>query len=77
MQLSQSESEDLLFYHAKHKDDENLCVLSQYIWLLAEKGRLLIGLLGRLQLLNEQRPTLLSPAVVYYLFVLIAKTNAR
>ncbi len=82
MQLSQSESVGLLFLPCQIQSVRprtmKICVfLSQYIWLLAEEDRLLIGLLGRLQLLNEQRPSLVSPAVVYYFFVLIAKTNER
>jgi hypothetical protein len=47
MQLAQSETTP---NKKSSLDDENLCALSQYIWLPAEKDRLPIGLSGRLQL---------------------------
>jgi hypothetical protein len=66
MQLAQSESVGLLFTMPNKKfssqDGENLCALSQYIWLPAEKDRLPIGLPRRLLSLNEQRSSLVSPA---------------
>jgi hypothetical protein len=67
MQVAQSESLGLLFTMPNEKfsshDGKNLCALSQYIWLPAEKDHLPIGLPGRLPSLNEQQPSLVSPAV--------------
>jgi hypothetical protein len=68
MQLAQNENVGLLFYHAKQKSIRlrtlKICVLhlnkSGY---LKEKDCLPRGPPGRLKSLNEQRPSLMSPAV--------------